>query len=241
MTPAEFETRVAIWAAQPSAFSDADWPAFIRACSPAPFSPHALQADPALWGTFWQGDVIAPGYTLPALELAFLRATRLEQTFAADSPSQFLDSLQQMLARPPHGLWAARLHAGRAVCAVFFDDDSPPACIWLTAVGITAACRAGFARQPGYNLTALKPCRPMTPPSPPKQSDHRAMPAEWSAEWESLSGPMRQDRLIQFHRLCGYFQHPPADILRYRAVFLPNQPPRSPKQAFNFRRNLHFR
>lgn len=229
MTPAEFEARVAAWAAHPPSFSDAAWLSFIQACSPTPFSPHTLPADPALWGTFWQGDVIAPGYTMPALELAFLRAVRLEQTFAAESPAQFLDSLQRILTRPPHGIWAGRLPPGNAVCAVYFDDAPLPACLWLTATGITAAYRAGFAVQPGYGLAALKPCRPITPPSPPKQRDHRAKLAEWSTEWESLSGPMQQDRLIQFHRLCGYFKRPPADILRYRAVFFPHQPPRPPK------------
>lgn len=230
MTPAEFDATVADWAAHPANFSASAWLSFIRAWGQSvPFGPHTLQAVPALWGTFWQGDVIAPGYTLPALELAFLRATRLEHTFTASSPAQFLDSLHQILTRPPRGLWLARLPMGGAVCAVFVDDPPLSTCLWLTAEGIAAAYRDFFVAQPGFGLSVLKPFSQTIPSSPPKQSDHRAMLAEWSADWKSLSGPMQQDRLIQFHRLCGRFERPPADILRYWAVFLPHQSPVPPK------------
>jgi hypothetical protein len=84
----------------------------------APFAGDLLEVDSSLWGSFWQGDVIAPGYRLPALELALLRATRLEQHWPeGTSVGEFVAALQQAVRQPGAGVWTLRL-AGEP-CAVF--------------------------------------------------------------------------------------------------------------------------
>ena len=92
----------------------------------APFATDLLEADEPLWGGFWQGDVIAPGYRLPAGELALLRATRLdghwpERTTAA----QFLADLRRAILHPRAGVWTLAV-AGEP-CAVFAAPGGPPA------------------------------------------------------------------------------------------------------------------
>jgi hypothetical protein len=72
----------------------------------APFATDPLEVDEPLWGSFWQGDVIAPGYTLPAVELALLRATRLDETWPEDTNiEQYLADLRQTIRHPQAGIW----------------------------------------------------------------------------------------------------------------------------------------
>lgn len=67
----------------------------------APFSPDLLEVCPLLWGNFWQGDVISPGYRLPAVELALLRATRLDRNWPiSTTPEQFLADLRATIQHP---------------------------------------------------------------------------------------------------------------------------------------------
>lgn len=86
--------------------------------SAAPFAEDLLEVDAPLWGGFWQGDVIAPGYRLPAVELALLRAIRLDGTWPeGTSVAQFLADLHQAVADPQAGIWT--LVAAGEPCVVF--------------------------------------------------------------------------------------------------------------------------
>lgn len=76
--------------------------------------------DAALWGGFWQGDVIAPGYRLPAVELSYLRAVRLaglSLAVAGGDAAQYLHILQTALRQKPDSLWVVRL-LGQALAVV---------------------------------------------------------------------------------------------------------------------------
>jgi hypothetical protein len=89
----------------------------------APFAADLLEVDEALWGGFWQGDVIAPGYRLPAVELALLRAMRLEATWPEGTEvAQFLADLRQAISDPQAGVWALAV-AGEP-CVVFASTSS---------------------------------------------------------------------------------------------------------------------
>ncbi|MCL4299650.1 MAG: hypothetical protein KJ077_28195 [Anaerolineae bacterium] len=86
--------------------------------SSTPFADDLLEVDEPLWGGFWQGDVIAPGYSLPAVELALLRAIRLDGTWPeGTSAAQFLADLHQALSNPHAGVWV--LAAASEPCVVF--------------------------------------------------------------------------------------------------------------------------
>lgn len=86
--------------------------------SRAPLSTDLLEADSMVWGSFWHFDVIAPGYTLPASELALLRATRLDHTWPEGTTvERFLHDLQQTVIHPKAGIWLLKV-AGQP-CAVF--------------------------------------------------------------------------------------------------------------------------
>ena len=84
----------------------------------APFADDLLEVDEPLWGGFWQGDVIAPGYRLPAAELALLRAMRLDTTWPeGTSVAQFLADLHWATSQPQAGVWTLAV-AGEP-CVVF--------------------------------------------------------------------------------------------------------------------------
>jgi hypothetical protein len=86
--------------------------------SAAPFAADLLEVDEALWGGFWQGDVIAPGYRLPAVELALLRAVRLDGTWPEGTAvTQFLADLRQAISDPQAGVWL--LAVASEPCVVF--------------------------------------------------------------------------------------------------------------------------
>jgi hypothetical protein len=89
----------------------------IRHVAAAPFTPELLEVDEALWGGFWQLDVIAPGYRLPAVELALLRAMRLEGRWPeGTNVAEFLADLQAAVIHPLAGVWS--LVAAGAPCLV---------------------------------------------------------------------------------------------------------------------------
>jgi hypothetical protein len=93
-----------------------DW--LVAQVGSAPFAEDLLEVDEPLWGGFWQGDVIAPGYSLPAVELALLRAIRLDRTWPeGTSVAQFLADLRQAISEPHAGIWA--LMAASEPCVVF--------------------------------------------------------------------------------------------------------------------------
>lgn len=114
----------------------------------APFSTALLAADPGLWGGFWHFDVIAPGYTLPAVELALLRATRLDRLWpAATTMEQFGGDLRQAIGHPQAGLWLLRVID--QPCAVLAAPAGPPGLItvvWYCAA--TDALHAGYRTAP---------------------------------------------------------------------------------------------
>jgi hypothetical protein len=84
----------------------------------APFAEDLLAVDELLWGGFWQGDVIAPGYRLPAVELALLRAIRLDDDWPEGTTvSQYLADLRQTILDPQVSIWT--LTAAQQPCLVF--------------------------------------------------------------------------------------------------------------------------
>jgi hypothetical protein len=90
----------------------------IAQASLAPFATDLLEIDEPLWGSFWQGDVIAPGYRLPAVELALLRATRLDQAWPEGTTvAEFLADLHAAISDPQAGVWT--LMAAGEPCVVF--------------------------------------------------------------------------------------------------------------------------
>jgi hypothetical protein len=76
----------------------------------APFAGELLEVDELLWGSFWHFDVIAPGYRLPAVELALLRAIRLDRYWPEGTTvAQFLADLRVAAAHPQAGVWTLAL------------------------------------------------------------------------------------------------------------------------------------
>jgi hypothetical protein len=72
----------------------------------APFVDALLEVEEPLWGGFWQGDVISPGYRLPAVEVALLRAVRLDKSWPpGTTPDAFLADLHRTILDPQAGLW----------------------------------------------------------------------------------------------------------------------------------------
>jgi hypothetical protein len=99
-----------------------------------------------LWGSFWQGDVLAPGYLLPAAELALLRAMRLDDAWPDDTTlAQFLAHLRAAVQHPQAGVWT--LAAAKTPCAVF---AAPQQDKWVTVVWYgTGYLHAGYKTAAG--------------------------------------------------------------------------------------------
>lgn len=84
----------------------------------APFATDLLETDQALWGSFWHFDVISPGYRLPAVELALLRATRLDNHWPQDTTvEQYLADLRQVIQHSQAQIWS--LTAAAQPCIIF--------------------------------------------------------------------------------------------------------------------------
>ena len=76
----------------------------------APFAWAVLEVDEPLWGSFWHADVISPGYKVPAVELALLRAVRLDGSWPEETGLEaFLSDLKQAILQPEAGLWTISL------------------------------------------------------------------------------------------------------------------------------------
>ncbi len=81
-----------------------------RQVAAAPFAEDPLEVDEPLWGGFWQGDVLAPGYRLPAVELALLRAIRLDGHWPAGTTvDQYLTDLRRAILDPGTGIWTLKM------------------------------------------------------------------------------------------------------------------------------------
>ncbi|MCB9098175.1 MAG: hypothetical protein H6632_01450 [Anaerolineales bacterium] len=139
--PAAFLTRLID---HPEGITSAQRQQLVTHLGRAPFSTALLVADPSLWGGFWHFDVIGPGYTLPAVELAVLRAVRLDQLWpAATTVEQFVDDLRQVIGHPQAALWWLRLID--QPCAVLAAPASQPGLatvVWYCAT--TDALHAGY-------------------------------------------------------------------------------------------------
>lgn len=113
-----------------------------------PFSTDLVAVDPGLWGGFWHFDVIAAGYTLPAVELALLRAVRLDQMWpAATTVEQFVGDLRQTIGHPQAEVWLLRVID--QPCAVLAAPAGQPGLItvvWYCAT--TNALHAGYRTAP---------------------------------------------------------------------------------------------
>jgi len=114
----------------------------------APFALDLLEVDEQLWGSFWQFDVIAPGSRLPAVELALLRATRLDHHWPTNTGlAQFLADLHAAVQHPQAGVWTLPL-AGEP-CVIFAAPAQTPKLItvvWYCATtgNLHAGYRSGF-------------------------------------------------------------------------------------------------
>ena len=207
----DFEATLARWRQNPAEFCSATWQIFIRSLSPLPFTPARLEVGPDLWGSFWQGDVIAPGYALPALELAYLRAVRFDGTFTDLETQSYLTHLQTTLRQLPAGAWLTRF-GSRLALAVAYPAGDWYLIIWLIDGCIVAGYKDGLADSPGYNLSLLLPL-PATPPKPFSPGQQSYLPphrlAEWGQLWPELDQAARLDRLIQTHRAYSHLAGQP--------------------------------
>jgi hypothetical protein len=93
----------------------------------ASFATDPLEVDEPLWGSFWQGDVIAPGYTLPAVELALLRAIRLDETWPQDTNIEtYLADLRQSIRHPQAGIWSLTILEEACIVFAAPNKEHPP-------------------------------------------------------------------------------------------------------------------
>ena len=146
-----------------------------------PFTPVSLEVDDALWGGFWHGDVISPGYTLPAAEAHFLRETRLTESITLPTPADYLAVLQQALTAPLRSdeIVALEEFSARRICAGGWV-------VWLVNGEIVA----------GYPNTAPPH------PAPLREYARRVMERfpDWQKVWHTLPDAAKIDRLIQHYR-----------------------------------------
>ena len=117
----------------------------------ASFAGDLLEADEPLWGGFWQGDVISPGYRLPAVELALLRATRLDRAWPeATSIADFLANLQGVVKHPGAGIWA--LAAAGQPCLVFVRIEAPATVAVQPLLTVVWYCTSTGRFHAGYRI-----------------------------------------------------------------------------------------
>lgn len=129
----------------------------------APFADDLLEVDEPLWGSFWQGDVIAPGYRLPAVELAYLRAIRLDGAWPQSAAvAQFLADLRRAIRHPQVAVWTLPLAGEPAVVLAAPHNTQRPrkgytdtlTVAWYCAT--TGRLHAGY-RSRGQEIYAASP------------------------------------------------------------------------------------
>lgn len=173
-----------------------------------PFATDLLQADAPLWGSFWQFDVIAPGYRLPADELAWLRATRLDNYWPPDSSMEhYLTDLREAVQNPQAAIWT--LVAAEVPCVVFAAINAPTEHPLATVVWYCAATdklHAGYKTPVDNTLVfngavrqsplQAKPVKNNTPPSWVKAAvEQRAMINDEGTLAEQLDAEILRRRL----------------------------------------------
>jgi hypothetical protein len=134
----------------------------------APFAEDLLEVDELLWGGFWHFDVISPGYRLPAVELALLRAIRLDHHWPEDTGvTEFVSDLRRAILSPQAGLWTLNL-AGEP-CVVCAAESGPPSTVvreslatvvWYCAS--TGRLHAGYQTRPA-SLQVIKALQQRAP------------------------------------------------------------------------------
>jgi hypothetical protein len=140
----------------------------VAQASHAPFAADLLEVDESLWGGFWQGDVMAPGYLLPAVELALLRAIRLDAAWPeGTTAASFLADLHAAILDPQAGVWAVMV-AGEP-CVIFAspgrwrsDVSHQPSATVVWYCATTRQLHAGYRTAGGsLNFTGAVEQRPL--------------------------------------------------------------------------------
>lgn len=151
----------------------------------APFTLELLPVDAPLWGTFWQFDVLAPGSTLPALELALLRAVRLDTGWSVDTtPEQFLADLHATVSHPHAGEWMTTL-AGQPLVVFAAPGNRPELCTVVWFCPATGCLHAGYHIPPAAAHFAEMSLQ--RPPSFPLDAPPFASP-NWLRENPPVAG-----------------------------------------------------
>jgi len=207
--PIAFQQFMAKWQGKPEAFNPAAWRKFNRRLAPMPFLSTTLEVDEPLWGSFWQGDVIAPGYRLPALELAYLRCTRLDENTLGPTPESYLQRLQATLLAYPDGAWLALLDGRSTLCTAYrpaSDEDVEAGwfIIWLIDGVIAAGYRQVFADASGLSFQVLRQPAEKTSFPMALSDEWLQTLCKWGQEWDDLDWATKIDRLIQLHRTYGH-------------------------------------
>jgi hypothetical protein len=146
----------------------------VQTAATAYFATDLLDVDEPLWGSFWHGDVIAPGYRLPTVELALLRAIRLDQNWPEETTAtEFLADLRQTIQHPQTGIWTLAV-AGEP-CVVFGGPDKALAnVVWYCAT--TGQLHAGY-RTPAARLYPKQAFEQRKPEF--KTSPSQTQPSPW--------------------------------------------------------------
>ncbi len=225
-----FEQVIASWRQKPP--NEKTWKRFCLDLWPIQFTPATLEVDETLWGGFWQGDVLAPGYCLPAVELSYLRHMHSVEGPTFENPQTYLIHLQHSLLQFPISLWLGQFWQQSILCVVVEGWT-----IWLRAGEFVGAYADMPKCRPGYDLQAIKwdnsPSDPpegkglkvsplLTPPaggrivtsplaggierSPMFEFSSQTL-IEWDRTWSTWSEATKVDRLIHLHRAYRHLSH----------------------------------
>ena len=185
-----------------------------RHIAAAPFTADLLEVDE-------QGDVIAPGYHLPAVELALLRAIRLDRSWLEHTTvSQFLADLHRAALDPRAGIWTLNLIG--EPCLIFAapvpDSKSKIEPRKLVTVGwycaSTGRLHAGYRTPAGdlhpgeaveqrpLEIESATPSQASLPTKPQNLPDE---PGDWPAQLSAESSLISTERLAS--RLDAAIQH----------------------------------
>ncbi|MEM7033043.1 MAG: hypothetical protein AAF629_26060 [Chloroflexota bacterium] len=213
-----FAESVGTWAKQPSQFTPTAWQTFIDRLKPVPFFSATLEVDEALWGSFWQGDVISAGYVVPALELTYLRTASLDETPLGDTPLALLHILNEAVAQFPVGAWHTTIQQHHALCITYeahslaindvLEHYPDYLLIWLVE-GTLVSCYFDSAFEtPGYLLSPLRPFSKITIQNNSVENllHHKNHIFDLD-DWAQLSKGARLDRIIQRHRFYSQSQN----------------------------------
>lgn len=198
-----FEAQIRHWQQNARQFSLPDWQTFLASCNPIPFAPDYIEVEAEFWGMFWQGDVIAPGYTMPVLELSFLRAWTRSEDLPFKDEHGFLRHLQTLLLQSPLSLWLTRFGRRGLLAAVY-----PGWTLWLGAGQIQCAYphpAAAGLWAPGYGLQVLyrRPIEPLEDPEPvPIEAGFNELElTNWAVEWGDWPFVLQQHRFLELQRV----------------------------------------